>query len=176
MNAIETATLVGRQLVIDDLPFVLDLWNDGRVAPTIGGPRTEQELTERIERWRRHWVAHGFGATLFHERTTERAVGWGGLQHSTIGIGERLTVGYVIAPDAWGQGYATEIATASVGFAFDVLGADTVHASVLSTNRASRRVLDKAGLSKDCEVDHGDHVEVIYVVRSDRGAARPKRS
>jgi hypothetical protein len=109
----DTADLTGRPLVEDDLVFVSRVWNDERVAPTIGGVRTEQQLNDRIERWGRHWKAHGFGATLFQERTTGQPIGWGGLQHSTIGIGDRLTVGYVIAPEAWGRGYATEVAIAS---------------------------------------------------------------
>jgi RimJ/RimL family protein N-acetyltransferase len=101
--------------------------------------------------------------TLFHERTTGQPIGWGGLQYSTIGIGECLTVGYVIAPVAWRRGYATEIATASVGHAFDELSARQLYASVLSTNDASRRVLDKAGLRVHREIDHGGHIEVIYL-------------
>ena len=56
------------------------------------------------------------------------------------------------------------IATASVAYAFDQLDARELHASVLSTNRASRRVLEKAGLSVDLEIDHGEHIEVIYVI------------
>jgi RimJ/RimL family protein N-acetyltransferase len=160
----DTASLTGRPIVPSDLGFIAALWNDERVAPTIGGERSLQEQRERIERWDRHWRAHGFGVTLFHERTTGRPIGWGGLQYSTIGIGERLTFGYVVAPDAWGRGYATEIATASVTHAFDVLGAEQLHASVLSTNRASRRVLEKAGLAVQTEIDHGNHIEVIYVV------------
>ena len=160
----ETPSLEGRQVSADDLPFVMKVWNDERVAPTIGGPRTESQLRERIAGWSDHWTTHGFGGTLFRTRVTEHAIGWGGLQHSTIGIGECLTVGYVIAPDAWGHGYATEIATASVAHAFDELGAGQVHASVLSTNQASRRVLERAGLSVHVEIDHGGHVEVIYVV------------
>lgn len=161
----ETATLTGRRPVGDDLRFVIDVWNDERVAPTIGGVRGEQQLRERIERWTHHWNAHGFGATLFHERTTGQPIGWGGLQRSTIGIGECLTVGYVIAPGSWGRGYATEIATASVAHAFDELDASLLYASVLSTNRASRRVLEKAGLSVDREIDDDDYVEVIYVIQ-----------
>lgn len=88
----------------------------------------------------------------------------GGLQRATIGIGECLTVGYVVAPDVWGCGYATEIATASVRHAFDVLNADELYASVLSTNAASRRVLEKVGMSVHREIDHGEHVEVIYAI------------
>jgi RimJ/RimL family protein N-acetyltransferase len=140
------------------------VWNDERVAPTVGGARTEAQLLARIARWRRHWDEHGFGGTLFSERATGTPVGWGGLQHSTIGVGDRLTVGYVIAPEAWGRGYATEIATAAVAEAFGVVGADHLYASVLSTNAASRRVLEKAGFAVHREIDHGDHVEVVYAV------------
>src|SRR5262249_52933982 len=143
----ETASLDGRPVTADDLPFVSRVWNDERVAPTVGGVRTDQQLRDRMEQWARHWNDHGFGATLFEERATGQPVGWGGLQCSTIGIGECLTVGYVIAPEVWGRGYATEIANASVAHAFDVLGATRLYASALATNAASRRVLEKAGLS-----------------------------
>jgi len=165
IQLMDTVSLRGRPLVRDDLEFVRRVWNDVRVAPTIGGPRADQQLIERIERWARHRRDHGFGGTIFHVRTTEQAIGWGGLQHSTIGIGDRLTVGYVIAPEESGRGYATEIATASVAYAFDVLGVDDLYASVLSTNAASRRVLEKAGLSVHREIDHGQDVEVIYAVQ-----------
>ena len=161
----ETPTLTGRQLVVDDLGFLAGVWNDERVSPAIGGARTDQQLRDRIERWTDHWDAHGFGTTLFHVRITGEPVGWGGLQHSTIGIGECLTVGYVIVPGAWGRGFATEIAAASAAYAFDELRATQLFASVLSTNGASRRVLEKAGLSVYREIDHTDHVEVIYLIQ-----------
>jgi RimJ/RimL family protein N-acetyltransferase len=161
---IETPRLAGRQLTEEDLPFVERAWNDERVHGTIGGPRTRTQLRERIDRWTRHWADHGFGATLFSTRADDEPVGWGGLQHSTIGVGECLTVGYVLAPEHWGSGYASEIAAAAVDYAFTALGAPELHASVLSTNLASRRVLEKAGLRVERELPHDGHVEVIYVV------------
>jgi RimJ/RimL family protein N-acetyltransferase len=151
-------------VIEDDLAFVGRVWNDERVAATVGGARNLVELEDRVARWGQHWSDHGFGTTLFQERTTAEPVGWGGLQHSTIGIGPCLTVGYVIAPEAWGQGYATEIAVASVDYAFGSLHVDRLYASVLATNAASRRVLEKAGLSVHREIDHGGHVEVVYGV------------
>jgi RimJ/RimL family protein N-acetyltransferase len=161
--AMQSANLLGRRICEDDLPFVTRVWNDERVAATVGGPRTDQQLLDRIAQWIDHWSDHGFGEYLFEERTSSEPVGWGGLQFSTIGIGECLTVGYVLAPSAWGRGYATQIAVVSVGYAFEVLGAEQVFASVLATNAASRRVLEKAGLAVHLEIDHGSHVEVIYI-------------
>jgi RimJ/RimL family protein N-acetyltransferase len=160
----DTTHLTGRSVGHDDLEFVRRVWNDERVAPAVGGPRTDEQLNERIEHWTRHWQEHGFGMAVFHDRGTREPVGWGGLQHSTIGIGDCLTVGYVIAPEEWGRGYATEIATAAVAHAFGILGVDRVYASVLSTNTASRRVLQKAGLSVHRDIDHGTHVEVVYAI------------
>ena len=123
----------------DDLPFVLRVWNTSGVA-TVGGPRSEDHIRERIEGWVRQRATHGpgLGATLFEDRTAGDPVGWGGLQHSTIGIGHRLTVGYVITPELWGRRYATEITVASVAYAFDVLEAEELFASILSTNTESR--------------------------------------
>ena len=118
----EDGRLSGQSIALDDLAFVSEVWNDERVAPTVDGSRTEHQLRERLTTWTHHWHKHGFGTTIFRTRPTGASVGWGGLQYSTIGIGPCLTVGYVVAPDEWGRGYATEIATTSVQYAFDQLG------------------------------------------------------
>ena len=150
----DTERLVGEKVIADDLTFVSQVWGDDRVSPTIGGPVASDEIQHRLASWTSHWDTHGFGMTLFRERQTNTRIGWGGLQHSTIGIGERLTVGYVIDPAAWGRGYASEIALSCVDYAFTMLSADALYASVLSTNAASCRVLAKAGFHQLCEVEH----------------------
>jgi RimJ/RimL family protein N-acetyltransferase len=61
----------------------------------------------------------------------------------------RGELGYWIGVPYWGRGYATEAARRLVGFAFDTLGLNRVHASCFSRNRASARVLEKAGLVRE---------------------------
>lgn len=160
----ETKRLIGRPLTEADIPFVMKVWNDERVTALILETMSEQQVRDRIERWSRHRAEHDCGTELFFDRSSAQPIGWGGLQHSTIGIGESLTIGYAVAPDMWGRGYATEIAAASIDCAFDHLGASEVRASILSTNARSRRVAEKAGLSFECEISHGEHVEVIYLL------------
>ena len=125
-----------------------------RLTALVDEVMSEQQLLERIERWDRHRDLYGYGPEHFSDATGQ-AVGWGGLQWSTIGIGERLTVGYAVAPALWGRGYATEIARASVADAFLRRGADDVRASILSTDTPSRAVAEKAGLTLECEVIYG---------------------
>ena len=160
----ETARLTGRPLAKGDVPFVMKTFNDERVTALVAETMTEQQVRDRIDRWRRHRAKYGYATELFHDRSTNWPIGWGGLQHSTIGIGERLTIGYAVAPEFWGRGYATEIALASVAYAFGLVSVDDVRASILSTNTPSRSVAEKVGMSLECEISHGDLVEAIYVV------------
>ena len=54
--------------------------------------------------------------------------------------------GYMLHRDAWGQGYASEAARGIVAFGFETLGATLISAWCFEANRASARVLEKAGL------------------------------
>ena len=57
-------------------------------------------------------------------------------------------LGYAYAPEAWGNGYATEVARALVRFGFERLRLDRIEAHAMMENAASRRVLAKAGLRR----------------------------
>ena len=58
---------------------------------------------------------------------------------------DRLTLGYALAPEFWGNGYASEAVAAIVEAAFSLTQAIAINASVRVENPASRRVLEKAG-------------------------------
>ncbi len=58
-------------------------------------------------------------------------------------------IGWTVDPRFWGCGYATEAATAMLGFAFGALGAHRVVAFCNANNRASARVMEKLGMQQD---------------------------
>jgi len=58
---------------------------------------------------------------------------------------DRLTLGYVLAPECWGRGYASEAVDAMKNAGFSLTLAIEINASVRVENPASRRVLEKAG-------------------------------
>jgi RimJ/RimL family protein N-acetyltransferase len=58
---------------------------------------------------------------------------------------ERLTLGYALAPEVWGKGYATEAAQAIVEASFLFTEAVEIMATARVENLASRRVLEKCG-------------------------------
>lgn len=64
-----------------------------------------------------------------------------GLKDST-----KAELGYVLRPDAWGHGYATEAARALVQFGFGELGLHRIFAICVPANVGSARVMEKVGM------------------------------
>lgn len=62
-------------------------------------------------------------------------------------------------PDCWGQGFATEIASCAVEFAFRELSASKVWAAAAKWNQASLRVLQKLGMRYLGENNEGYRID-----------------
>jgi [ribosomal protein S5]-alanine N-acetyltransferase len=64
-------------------------------------------------------------------------------------------MGYELAPEHWGRGYATEAARAMVDWGFGDCGLERIHAHCIADNEASARVLHKVGLRQEARLrDH----------------------
>jgi RimJ/RimL family protein N-acetyltransferase len=91
------------------------------------------------------WEREGAGPYLIWAKDDGRLLGGTGL---SLEHGERASTGYVLAKDAWGQGYATEALTAMVEVAADI-GVRWLYALCHPEHRASRRVLEKCAFEPD---------------------------
>ncbi|WP_028475825.1 GNAT family N-acetyltransferase [Nocardia sp. CNY236] len=81
------------------------------------------------------------------ERSTTAFVGWLALQPPWDGSVTDVELGYRLTPSVWGLGYATEGARALIRKGFTELGVGRVWAQTMVVNIASRRVMEKAGLT-----------------------------
>ncbi|MFO7662580.1 MAG: GNAT family protein [Chloroflexota bacterium] len=75
-------------------------------------------------------------------------------------------IGYELAPDQWGKGYATEAVGEILRFGFEELGLHRIAAWTVADNAASARVLEKAGFSlegrlRDRESFKGQYWDVL---------------
>lgn len=68
------------------------------------------------------------------------------MKNSCGGLGE---IGYFLLQTSWGQGYATEIATALTSFCFNELKFHKVCASCNALNTNSENVMKKIGMTKE---------------------------
>jgi len=67
-----------------------------------------------------------------------------------------VEIGWRIARSYWGQGIATEAASAVLGYAFGTLGLDEVVSFTSTGNLRSQRVMEKLGMRHDA-TDDFDH-------------------
>jgi len=135
-----------------------DLFGDPAVAATLwpgalGGPRSAGQSSAILAADVKHWQKDSFGPWLFFEQTSNAFVGRGGLRRTTVAGRECVELLYAVRSDAWGEGYATEMALVSVACARS-LGLPEIVGVTLMTNVASRRVLAKAGLRFDRVREH----------------------
>jgi ribosomal-protein-alanine N-acetyltransferase len=65
-----------------------------------------------------------------------------------------VELGWRLAVEAQGQGYATEAAREVVRYAFGVVGLEALVSFTVPQNLASRRVMEKLGMRQEGEFDH----------------------
>jgi RimJ/RimL family protein N-acetyltransferase len=104
----------------------------------------------RAESWRHfammigHWTLRGYGNWAVEEKATGAFVGRVGFYNPEEWPGFEL--GWTLAREHWGRGFATEAARASVAFGFERLGLRSVVAVVEVGNERSMRVAEKLGM------------------------------
>lgn len=170
LDPLITARLVGERPRPEHRDGLLGVLGETRVGEelwpgALGGPRSAAQVHEILERDAAHWEREGFGPWIFREGDGDRAVmARGGLKRAHVNDREEVEVGYAVAASRWGQGLATEIARASVRAAFEELGLSEVVAFTQTTNLASQRVMEKAGLRREAEFQHVGLAHVLFRV------------
>jgi RimJ/RimL family protein N-acetyltransferase len=135
--------------------------NEPRVARMLGGPQTPEEWKSFLRKDIAHWEVHDFGAWHAFERSTDQLVGRIG-SHVTLVEGVlEVELAWAVHPDHWGQGYAAELAIPARDLVFS-RGIRSVVAFTLPDNTASRRVMEKLGMTYERDIVHADLPHVLY--------------
>jgi RimJ/RimL family protein N-acetyltransferase len=119
-----------------------------------------------------HWDEHGFGLWSVDLLETDGYIGWLGLVLPTWipDLMPTIEIGWFLDRVCWGQGLATEGATAAMRVAFEDLDLDEVIGIHNPANNASRRVMEKIGMSFWKSVPHPRYrfpIDVRRVRRTD---------
>jgi RimJ/RimL family protein N-acetyltransferase len=144
-RTLTTERLLLRQLREDDLEAYAALNADPEVMRYIGDgePRARDEAWSGMARLLGHWQLRGYGMYAVEERHTGDLVGRLGLHRPEGWPG--LEIGWLIARDRWGSGYAPEGARAVLDLAFQRLGEPRIVSLIHPDNAASIRVAEKLG-------------------------------
>jgi len=177
-DSFRTDRLVATRLHEADLSELCRMHQDAAVMSTLGGTRSEEQTKQYLRTNLAHWDEHGFGIWAFRAASDGAFVGRGGLRHVHIGGHDEVEVAYALMPEFWGRGLATEIARALLKIGFEQLALGQLVTFTLTTNQASRRVMEKVGFTLERELVHGARglPHVLYRITCDSlGRLRERR-
>jgi RimJ/RimL family protein N-acetyltransferase len=146
---IETPRLLLREWRDEDLQPFSRINADERVCEFLGRTFTPEETRAMVER-NRLWALEVKGGPAFIGYT---GLGIPSFQANFIPCVE---IGWRLAFEHWGKGYATEAAKAVLNHAFTRLGIHEIVAFTVPKNRRSRAVMEKIGMKCDLHGDFDD--------------------
>ena len=173
---IETARLVLRDWRTDDLAPFHAICSDPQVMATLGPLMSLAETAALIDRVKVQQSEHGHTFWALERKDDARLIGWCGVIRATTGpIEGKAEIGWRLASDCWGSGYASEAARASVSWLFAELEDAAAWAITSVANTRSRAVMERLGMRycPDLDFDHpriaaGDPLRRHVTYRLDR--------
>lgn len=148
---LRTERLLLRRFTEADVDNLFDLDGDPDVMRFLTGGRPTPRRVIRDETLPRfldyygRFVGFGFWAAI--EKSTGKFLGWFEFRPPEGGGPAEVELGYRLRRSAWGKGYATEGSRALIRKGFTELGVRRVVAQTMAINTASRRAMEKAGLT-----------------------------
>jgi RimJ/RimL family protein N-acetyltransferase len=178
---LRTTRLVLREWRDEDCEPFAAMNADPRVAEFLGGPIDRAASDAMVDRIRAHFRERGFGAWAVEVAGGAHFAGFLGLAvpRFEAPFTPCVEIGWRLAAEHWGQGYATEAGRAALAFGFEELRLAEIVSFAVPANLRSLRVMERLGLVRD-EAGDFDHPllpkthplsrHVLYRIR--RGAGR----
>jgi RimJ/RimL family protein N-acetyltransferase len=155
---IETERLILRTWRDTDLELYADIMVDPEVGKWLGGPFTREQAHERVARFSASLADTGLGRLAIERKSDGRMIGHCGLANTpdTPPVPVGVEIGWALAPDAWGWGFAVEAARAVIADGFARWDLAEILAFTGATNHRSQAVMQRLGMIRTAERDF-DH-------------------
>ena len=132
---------------------------DPAVVEHLQGPLSRERSDDFIDRIEAHWEAEGWGLWAVEAPDVASFIGYVGLWPADYVQPGMVEVGWRLAHDQWGHGYATEAARAALEYGFTEVGLAEIVSFTVPQNERSWRVMERIGLVRDLSGDF-DHPRV----------------
>jgi len=156
---LETDRLLLRALRPEDVEPEVSLWQDPEVTRFMGGPRNDERVRAILLEELVEPPAGPLGQWPVVDKATGGFIGDCGLLAKEIAGRDEVELVYVLVTGAWGHGYATEIGSALLRFAFEELHRERIVSLIDVDNLASKHVAQKLGMHLEAMVARPDGIE-----------------
>jgi ribosomal-protein-alanine N-acetyltransferase len=142
----------------EDLPLFAALNADADVTQHLLGRLSPAQSDAFVERITEHFLREGFGFWAVEAPGVANFIGMVGIgiPGYTAPFTPCVEVGWRLARQYWGQGFATEAARAALEFGFETADLSEIVALTVPGNTRSRAVMSRLGMTRDA-CDDFDH-------------------
>lgn len=157
MNSLITTTrLIICKPSLSDFDNLYTLQSNSEVMSFIGnGKRDKNEVMLGLEKAINHFQKHKFSLGSVFVKDSLEFIGRAGLIYFNYDDNQsEVEVAYALLPQYWGKGYATEITTSLIQFAFRDFKMQKLIAVVHPENTSSQNVLIKCGMSNTGKINY----------------------
>jgi RimJ/RimL family protein N-acetyltransferase len=183
-SILETPQLILRQFTENDVDNLFELNSDPEVMRylTGGRPTPRDEIRDQMIPF--HLAVYDrldrLGTWAAESTATGEFLGWFHFRPGPDADISNIDLGYRLRRSAWNKGYATEGSRALISMGFTGLAVERVFAHTMTVNAASRRVLEKCGLTLvgttpyegPFEIEGGERGQVEYALTKVEWEAR----
>ncbi|MBS0626364.1 MAG: GNAT family N-acetyltransferase [Verrucomicrobia bacterium] len=161
MVVLETERLILRPWKPEDLDPFAKMCADPRVMEFFPALKSREECASGIKSVMEDFEQYGWGLWAAALAKSGEFIGFIGILHVPFEapFTPAVEIGWRLAYDHWGKGYATEGALASLKYGFEVVGLEEIVSFTPTQNLRSRAVMEKIGMKRDLEGDF-DHPRV----------------
>ncbi len=172
IEMIKTERLILRRWRDEDREPYAAVMADPEVGYWLAGTQTRDQAFAAIRRFDDEYVARGYGFLAIERKEDGAFLGAVELTHLRDGFPNApgMEIGWRLARQAWGFGYAAEASRALLADGFGRLGISEIIAFTAETNARSRAVMERLGMVRDesRDFDHpalaADHPLLRHVV------------
>lgn len=157
-QVVETTRLLLRRPVPTDARILSDLWRDERVQQYMGGVLSQHDADTHVANVLQSWKDYKAGLWAVYKRENNRLIGLCGLSIFEA----EIEIIYKLFPDYWGHGYATEAATTTLAYGFQILKLDRIIGVTQEANHASQHVLEKIGMHYMRNLSKWNALQYVY--------------
>jgi RimJ/RimL family protein N-acetyltransferase len=147
-----------------DLEESRSIFTDPQVMRYINGgaPRSDDQICDFITRQQTHLRSRGFCLWKLLRKPQTRLVGFCGLQPLELDGASEVEIGWRLAKDQWGRGFATEAARVALQHAVAHARLLRLIAVAMPENRPSLHIMEKLGMTYERDGSKNGFKIVVY--------------